>query len=302
MPAVFEELVILIIFIKCIFTTIYQAIDFMEQNSFVSFLKNTLQFYQTTFEFIRLSVKKNLLFSLVLFALFSMAFLLQTSSKQDFYTGKASFTFSYLNKKVYGDRLLSLQELVAEKQYQTVAQLLKINTSTANKLLEFEAKNVAGSPLHEDYTEQKYPFYVHIKATKPAVFVGLEKAIADYLNEQSFDKNYIRFEQDKLRQKRIIFEKDLQRVDSLKKLISVSDLPKYVEAITLVENITNQITAIDKQLNQASSITVLNSFVPIKTAKNGIIVNLGIKYLIAFFLLTIVLSVTLQLSRNLRND
>lgn len=302
MPAVFEELVILIIFIKCIFTTIYQAIDFMEQNSFVSFLKNTLQFYQTTFEFIRLSVKKNLLFSLVLFALFSMAFLLQTSSKQDFYTGKASFTFSYLNKKVYGDRLLSLQQLVSEKQYQTVAQLLKINTSTANKLLEFEAKNVAGSPLHEDYTEQKYPFYVHIKATKPAVFVGLEKAIADYLNEQSFDKNYIRFEQDKLRQKRIIFEKDLQRVDSLKKLISVSDLPKYVEAITLVENITNQITAIDKQLNQASSITVLNSFVPIKTAKNGIIVNLGIKYLIAFFLLTIVLSVTLQLSRNLRND
>ena len=302
MPAVFEELVILIIFIKCIFTTIYQAIDFMEQNSFVSFLKNTLQFYQTTFEFIRLSVKKNLLFSLVLFALFSMAFLLQTSSKQDFYTGKASFTFSYLNKKVYGDRLLSLQELVAEKQYQTVAQLLKINTSTANKLLEFEAKNVAGSPLHEDYTEQKYPFYVHIKATKPAVFVGLEKAIADYLNEQSFDKNYIRFEQDKLRQKRIIFEKDLQRVDSLKKLISVSDLPKYVEAITLVENITNQITAIDKQLDQTSSITVLNSFVAIKTAKNGIIVNLGMKYLIAYFLLTIVLSVTLQLSRNLRND
>jgi hypothetical protein len=130
----------------------------------------------------------------------------------------------------------------------------------------------------------------------------LEKAIADYLNEQSFDKNHIRFEQDKLRQKRIIFEKDLQRVDSLKKLISVSDLPKYVEAITLVENITNQITAIDKQLNQASSITVLNSFVPIKTAKNGIIVNLGMKYLIAYFLLTIVLSVTLQLSRNLRND
>ena len=302
MPAVFEELVILIIFIKCIFTTIYQAIDFMEQNSFVSFLKNTLQFYQTTFEFIRLSVKKNLLFSLVLFALFSMAFLLQTSSKQDFYTGKASFTFSYLNKKVYGDRLLSLQQLVSEKQYQTVAQLLKINTSTANKLLEFEAKNVAGSPLHEDYTEQKYPFYVHIKATKPAVFVGLEKAIADYLNEQSFDKNYIRFEQDKLRQKRTIFEKDLQRVDSLKKLISVSDLPKYVEAITLVENITNQITAIDKQLDQTSSITVLNSFVAIKTAKNGIIVNLGMKYLIAYFLLTIVLSVTLQLSRNLRND
>lgn len=302
MPAVFDEIVILSIFIESNFTAFHQIIDFMEQNSLVSFLKNTFQFYKTILLYIRKSFMKNWIFSLLLFVLFSIAFLLQTTSKQDFYTGKASFTFSYLNKKVYGDRLLSLQQLVSEKQYQTVAQLLKINTSTANKLLEFEAKNVAGSPLHEDYTEQKYPFYVHIKATKPAVFVGLEKAIADYLNEQSFDKNYIRFEQDKLRQKRIIFEKDLQRVDSLKKLISVSDLPKYVEAITLVENITNQITAIDKQLNQASSITVLNSFVPIKTAKNGIIVNLGIKYLIAFFLLTIVLSVTLQLSRNLRND
>jgi hypothetical protein len=42
--------------------------------------------------------------------------------------------------------------------------------------------------------------------------------------------------------------------------------------------------------------------VPIKTAKNGIVVNLGIKYLLTYFLLTIVLSVTLQLSRNLRND
>lgn len=274
----------------------------MKQNLFVLFLKNTLQFYQTTFEFIRLSLKKNLLFSLILFALFSVAFLLQISSKQDFYTGKASFTFSYLNKKVYGDRLLSLQQLVAEKQYQTIAQLLKTNVSTAKNILEFEAKNVAGSPLHEDYTEQKYPFYVHVKALKPSVFVGLEKNIANYLNEQSFDKNYIRFEQEKLRQKRVLFEKDLQRIDSIKKLISVSDLPKYVEAITLVENLTNQITAIDKQLNQTSSITVLNSFVAIKKAKNGIIVNLGIKYLIAYFFLTIVLSVTLQLSRNLNND
>jgi hypothetical protein len=274
----------------------------MKQDSFVLFLKNTLQFYQTTFDFIRLSLKKNWIFSLLLFVLFSVAFLLQTTRKQDFYTGKASFTFSYLNKKVYGDRLLSLQQLVAEKQYQTVAQLLKTDVISAKNLLEVEAKNVAGSPLHDDYTEQKYPFYVHVTALKPSVFVGLENAIATYLNEQSFDKNYIRFEQEKLRQKRIIFEKDLQRVDSLKKLISVSDLPKYVEAITLVENLTNQITAIDKQLNQTSSITVLNSFVPIKTAKNGIIVNLGIKYLIAFFLLTIVLSVTLQLSRNLRND
>lgn len=302
MPAVFDEIVILSIFIESNYTAFHQIIDFMEQNSLVSFLKNTFQFYKTILLYIRKSFMKNWIFSLLLFVLFSVAFLLQTTSKQDFYTGKASFTFSYLNKKVYGDRLLSLQQLVAEKQYQTVAQLLKINSSTANKLLEFEAKNVAGSPLHEDYTEQKYPFYVHIKATKPAVFVGLEKAITDYLNEQSFDKNYIRFEQDKLRQKRIIFEKDLQRVDSLKKLISVSDLPKYVEAITLVENITNQITAIDKQLDQTSSITVLNSFVAIKTAKNGIIVNLGMKYLIAYFLLTIVLSVTLQLSRNLRND
>lgn len=274
----------------------------MKQNLFVLFLKNTLQFYQTTFEFIRVSLKKNLIFSVVLFALFSVVFLLQISRKQDFYTGKASFTFSYLNKKVYGDRLLSLQQLVAEKQYQTVAQLLKTNVSTAENILEFEAKNVAGSPLHEDYTEQKYPFYVHVKVLKPSVFVGLENAITTYLNEQSFDKNYIRFEQEKLRQKRILFEKDLQRIDSIKKLISVSDLPKYVEAITLVENITNQITAIDKQLNQTSSITVLNSFVAIKTAKNGIIVNLGIKYLIAYFLLTIVLSVTLQLSRNLNND
>lgn len=274
----------------------------MEQNSFISFLKNTFQFYQTTFKFIRLSLKKNWIFSLLLLVLFLVSFLVQTTRKQDFYTGKASFTFSYLNKKVYGDRLLSLQQLVAEKQYQAVAQLLKTNVSTAKNLLEFEAKNVAGSPLHEDYTEQKYPFYVHVKATKPAVFVDLEKSIADYLNEQSFDKNYIRFEQDKLRQKRILFEKDLQRIDSIKKLISVSDLPKYVEAITLVENITNQITAIDKQLNQTSSITVLNSFVAIKTAKNGIIVNLGIKYLIAYFLLTIILSVTLQLSRNLNND
>lgn len=165
----------------------------MKQNLFVLFLKNTLQFYQTTFEFIRLSLKKNLLFSLLLLALFSITFLAQTTSKQDFYTGKASFTFSYLNKKVYGYRLLSLQQLVAEKQYQTIAQLLKTNVSTAKNLLEFEAKNVAGSPLHEDYTEQKYPFYVHVKALKPSVFVGLEKNIANYLNEQSFDKNYIRF-------------------------------------------------------------------------------------------------------------
>ena len=88
----------------------------------------------------------------------------------------------------------------------------------------------------------------------------------------------------------------------MQKLISVSDLPKYVEAITLVENITNQITAIDKQLNQTTSITVLNSFVAIKTAKDGIIVNLAIKYLLAYIFLTIFLSVVFQLRSKLNND
>lgn len=268
----------------------------MNQPPLISFLKSVLAFYQTMLRFCVVSIKNFWYVSLLGLFITAAAFYYYATTKSDLYTGTASFTFGYLNKKVYGDRLFMLQRLVEQQQVSDLSKLLQIPVKSAKSIVSFHAKNVAGSPLQEDYTEQKYPFYTEVVTTNKAGFHQLENAVVNYLNTSKFDQDYIRFEHQKLRKKQLIFQADLMRMDSIKKIISVNDLPKYTEVITLVENISNQLFAIEQQLSKTVSIDLLTGFVPIKTDKATILKGIAIKTSLLYLLCVVVMSVFLQLN------
>lgn len=268
----------------------------MDQHPLILFFKNVLEFYKTVFRFIIVSIKNFWHVSLLGLFITAAAFYYYATTKSDLYTGTASFTFRYLNKKVYGDRLFLVQRLVEQQQVSDVSKLLKIPLKSAKSIVSFHAKNVAGSPLQDDYTEQKYPFYTEVVATSKAGFYQLENAVVNYLNTSKFDQDYVRFEHLRLRKKQQIFQADLRRMDSMKNNISVNELPNYTEVITLVENISNQLFAIDQQLSKKVSIDLLTGFVPIKTDKRTILKGIAIKTSLLYFLCVVLMSVFLQLN------
>jgi hypothetical protein len=268
----------------------------MNQPPLISFLKSVLAFYQTMLRFCVVSIKNFWYVSLLGLFITAAAFYYYASTKSDLYTGTASFTFRYLNKKVYGDRLFMVQRLVEQQQASDLAKLLQIPVKSAKSIVSFHAKNVAGSPLQEDYTEQKYPFYTEVITTNKVGFYQLENALVNYLNTSKFDQDYIRSEHIKLRKKQQIFQADLKRIDSLKELITINDLPNYTEAITLIENISNQLLAIEQQLKKPVSIEVLNEFVPVKTEKSQLVMSFAKKIGLLFIIISVVVSVLFQLN------
>lgn len=268
----------------------------MNQSPLILFLKSVLAFYQSMFRFCIFSIKNFWYVSFISLFIAIAAIYYYSASQKDQFTGTASFTFNYLNKKVYGDRLFMVQRLVEQQQVSDLAKLLQIPVKSAKCIVSFQAKNVAGSPLQEDYTEQKYPFYTEVMTTNKAGFYQLENALANYLNASKFDQDYIRSEHIKLRKKQQIFQADLKRIDSLKELITINDLPNYTEAITLVENISNQLLAIEQQLKKPVSIEVLNEFVPVKTEKSQLVMSFAKKIGLLFIIISVVLSVLFQLN------
>jgi hypothetical protein len=268
----------------------------MNQSPLILFLKSVLAFYQSMFRFCVVSIKNFWYVSFISLFIAIAAIYYYSASQKDQFKGTASFTFNYLNKKVYGDRLFSLEQLVENKQFNLLARTLKIKATIARSLVSFQAKNVAGSPLKDDYTEQKYPFYVTVQTTSQQAFHQLESALANFLNAAQFDQTYIRFEHEKLRKKQQIFQADLKRIDSLKELITINDLPNYTEAITLVENISNQLLAIEQQLKKPVSIEVLNEFVPVKTEKSQLVMSFAKKIGLLFIIISVVVSVLFQLN------
>jgi hypothetical protein len=268
----------------------------MNQSPLILFLKSVLAFYQSMFRFCVVSIKNFWYVSFISLFIAIAAIYYYSASQKDQFKGTASFTFNYLNKKVYGDRLFALEQLVENKQFNLLARTLKMKATIAKSLVSIQAKNVAGSPLKDDYTEQKYPFYVTVQTTSQQAFHQLESALANFLNAAQFDQTYIRFEHEKLRKKQQIFQADLKRIDSLKELITINDLPNYTEAITLVENISNQLLAIKQQLKKPVSIEVLNEFVPVKTEKSQLVMSFAKKIGLLFIIISVVVSVLFQLN------
>ena len=274
----------------------------METNSFVVFLNQTMLFYKNMFSLFLRSIRNYWYISLLALILFGSFYYFYAQSVKGYFTGNASFTFSYLNKKVYGDRLLNLQQLIEKGDPSSLAKKLKIHPKTAVKIQGLHAKNIAGSPLHEDYTEEKFPFYIEVIATDRAAFEGLEEHILHYLNHQAFDSTYILFEQKKLRKKADLLAVQFKQIDSLRQQISLAQLAKYSETMSLLESIANQQVTVEKQLQQKESISLLTQFVPLHTSRKEIITKhvkkLGLLYL--FFV--VFSSVLLQLNFKQQHD
>ena len=173
-------------------------------------------FYQKLLVFIIAAVKKNWHLLLLAVALGAGIAYYKFRQAKPYFEGKASFTFSDFNKKIYGEMTDKLRSLCNSGSYQTLAEKLHISDADAAKIADIEAVNIAGSPLADDITEAKQPFYIHVKLKDRQIADTLLVSLENYFNNNPQVKNLIIANTGKMKERLAYANDQIQRLDSLK--------------------------------------------------------------------------------------
>ncbi|HMU09769.1 MAG TPA: hypothetical protein PKC54_07190 [Ferruginibacter sp.] len=133
-----------------------------------------------------------------------------------YFEGKATFTFTDFNKKMYGEMTDKLRGLVQSGSYKTLSEKLEMSESDTRKIADIEAINIAGSPLSDDITESKQPFYIRVKLTDREIADTLLTRIERYLNNSPQAKSMIQNNMWKMQERLVYTSAQIQKLDSLK--------------------------------------------------------------------------------------
>lgn len=176
---------------------------------------------KTSYEFF-VGIRKHIVVFIISMLLGALPFIWMYNSKKNLY--ESSFTVSYeeLVRKIYGDRLMKIDAIVQQKDYDKVAYLLSVNKNVAKSLVSVKGMNILGEDLSKDMNTDRIPFIVHMVVRDSSTTGLLQKGIVNFLEEGSaymVDKN-------KIRRKEIsneieFIQQQLAVMDSLKRILNV---------------------------------------------------------------------------------
>jgi hypothetical protein len=118
-------------------------------------------------------------------------------------------------RKTYGEMLHKLDQLAMSGSGKELGRQLGMSPELANSILRVEGKNRAGSPLHEDITEEFQAIYVAVKATDRRIFEPAEQGIINYLNISPYQKRISDLTVARIRIKIDFLNGDLRKTDSI---------------------------------------------------------------------------------------
>lgn len=152
---------------------------------------------------------------LVIFLLFAFLCNKKSQTTHVFYTAKASFNYNYLHKKIYGEQIVDLQDLILHNKTKELASLLNISQDAIEQLTSIKAVNIYGKPLHEDLTDVKLPFYLELKLRDETHLSDYENGVLHYFNTNSFTAEKVAAIQQEQKKKLNLIDKEISLLDTL---------------------------------------------------------------------------------------
>ena len=224
---------------------------------------------------------------------------------RSYFEGKASYTFSTFNKKMFGEMIDKLRALSASGSYKTLSEKLNISEADTRKIIDIEAVNIAGSPLSEDITESKQPFYIRIKLSDRQIADTLVSCVENYLNNNPQVKSQMANNLIKMKERLLFINTQIQKLDSLKSTYqfylahqnvnsgSIINTFNPVDLFTQSEKLATTKTDLEWGVINYKVIKILDPFVisdnPVSPSLKGFL----IKYTLMGLLISIVLSLLL---------
>ncbi|HEY0274392.1 MAG TPA: hypothetical protein VGC22_14460 [Chitinophaga sp.] len=132
------------------------------------------------------------------------------------FEGKASYAYTSLQRKLYGEAIDNVNTLLQAHDYRQLQAVLHLDASQVKHILEIKATNNFGSRLSDDLTENNnHIFYITVKSTEHAVFDSLDIALERYLNNNIAVKELQQLRAEKFKSAITYREKELVELDSL---------------------------------------------------------------------------------------
>lgn len=259
------------------------------------FLRDALYFYSSMGNYAKKGIKHYWHYALVLLIFFSSALYYKTSKIKTFYTAESSYTFNFLHKKVFGDLLHYIDLLVANGEYQTVAETLRLPLATAESILTFKAQNIVHSPLHEDFTERKVPFYVVVQVENKELLPAIQQAITDYLVQHPSLRQNINIVKKTFYQELEEINQELNFWDSLKQQLLVDSISttETMETLTPLINFytstINRKLHLQQQLSQQDAVILLSPFQALAHTQTPQLKKAILQYILGYIAITLVL-------------
>ena len=190
----------------------YDPIDFREVrtvlNAFTEALKSGAGYL------IRSAREHWLLFLFLMALVFGTGYLLRPSTTP-VYESQMVCAFNNMHKKTFGEMVFRLNSLAETRSYQQLSHLLGLSMTQAKTIRGFDARNIAGSPLHEDITPDKLPLYFSLRATDRSVFPAVQEGLLRYLNSSPYHVVRSQAEQEQIRQKIDYLDGSIRKLDQV---------------------------------------------------------------------------------------
>lgn len=181
-----------------------------------SYVTNVKMFYLKIFSFVINAFKRYWYILLTGIVLGGGVAYYRVKNANPYFEGKATFTFSTFNKKMFGEMTDKLRDLAHSGSYKTLSQQLNINEEETKKIIDIEAINIAGSPLSDDITETRQPFYIRVKLKDRQVADTLLIRLEAYLNNNPQVKSQMTNNLSKMKERLAFINDQMQKLDSLK--------------------------------------------------------------------------------------
>ncbi|BDS09657.1 hypothetical protein [Aureispira anguillae] len=262
------------------------------------FIRDTIKFYFDGLKLVKNGLQYYWKYSLLLLVMVGVLSYYKLSKIETYYTAKTSYTFNFLHKKVFGDLLYDIELLCSNKEYQTLSTVLDIPLPAAQSILTFQAKNIVNSPLHEDFTERKVPFYIWVTIKHKESLPVIQKAITNYLVTSPFSIKSVQKKHQDLKKRLALVNNEIQFLDSIKvqlldtvKLtLSQENMEKIAPLLDLHHTKVNLKTTLEEQLIQKEVVSLLKPFQAIKHARAGLLTKAALKYSIIYLFLSLSLT------------
>lgn len=238
------------------------------------FLDSFIKFIRNSIRFTILSVRRFALSSIVVFTLIAVAGIYYTVSKPAYYESDMVCVYNHLHKKTYGEMIRKLNTLAQTGSYTTLAKMLDMPVEKVKAVVSMEAQNIAGSPLSEDISQGKFPFYIVVKATNATVYNDLQPALLKYMNSTPYQALRNKLEAKRLTQKIQYAGHSIQQIDSIvsayplllkesaNELDTANNVSNMIGLISYRDKLVNTMLTDESTVQSMISVELLHGFTP----------------------------------------
>lgn len=190
--------------------------DTFELKTLLDYLKGFKSFVNTTTTFFLGLIRKKILLLLAPILVVGAYGFYKFTKTEALYNVEMQLSFNELYKRTYGEMTLRLQNHLADQDYAIVARELQMSPEEVKNIVKITALNIARSPLHEDVSSDKVPFYVLAELRDKNISEKLQKGIITYFKNNPLNQERRRVNLANLKDRLVFLEKQIAWMDSIK--------------------------------------------------------------------------------------